>query len=152
MGICGRRTLPGTGVGSPGASCQLRRQHRRLCHDRHVERTSARARPEPGGHGPRRVEGPGPGRRHVAGRGGRVVWEVSLPLAGIMTSGRFEQALIAASEMKAHLRARATPSPKRCTLCSSSLPTSLPGPRLTWSGVLDVRTGKLVNEAEPIGE
>ncbi|MBA2712867.1 MAG: adenine deaminase, partial [Rubrobacteraceae bacterium] len=36
--------------------------------------------------------------------GGRVVWEAALPLAGIMSSGPFEQALSTDREMKAHLR------------------------------------------------
>jgi adenine deaminase len=85
-------------------------------------------------------------------KGGRIVWEVSLPLAGIMASGRFEQAHIAASEMKAHLRGAGYPFSEALYSLLFLTADFLPGPRLTWSGVLDVRTGKLVNEAEPIGE
>jgi adenine deaminase len=85
-------------------------------------------------------------------KGGRIVWEVSLPLAGIMASGRFEQAHIAASEMKAHLRGAGYPFSEALYSLLFLTADFLPGPRLTWSGVLDVRTGKLVNEAELIGE
>jgi adenine deaminase len=84
--------------------------------------------------------------------GGRVVWETPLPLAGIMTSGPFEQALTAAREMKAHLRDAGYPFSEALYSLLFLTADFLPGPRLTWSGVLDVRTGKLVNEAEPIGE
>jgi adenine deaminase len=84
--------------------------------------------------------------------GGRVVWEASLPLAGIMTSGPFEQALVAASEMKAQLRGAGYPFSEALYSLLFLTADFLPGPRLTWSGVLDVRTGKLVNEAEPIEE
>ena len=69
-----------------------------------------------------------------------------------MTSGRFEQAHIAASEMKAHLRGAGYPFSEALYSLLFLTADFLPGPRLTWSGVLDVRTGKLVNEAEPIGE
>lgn len=84
--------------------------------------------------------------------GGRVVWEAALPLTGIMTSGPFEQALFAASEMKAHLRSAGYPFSEALYSLLFLTADFLPGPRLTWSGVLDVRTGKLVGEAEPIGE
>ena len=84
--------------------------------------------------------------------GGRVVWEASLPLAGIMTSGPFEQALFAAREMKAHLRSAGYPFSEALYSLLFLTADFLPGPRLTWSGVLDVRTGKLVNEAEPSRE
>ena len=82
--------------------------------------------------------------------GGRVVWEASLPLAGIMTSGPFEQALFAAREMKTHLRGAGYPFSEVLYSLLFLTADFLPGPRLTWSGVLDVRTGKLVNEAESI--
>ena len=85
-------------------------------------------------------------------KGGRAVWETSLPLAGIMASGPFEQALFAASEMKAHLRGAGYPFSEALYSLLFLTADFLPGPRLTWSGVLDVRTGKLVGEAEPIGE
>ena len=84
--------------------------------------------------------------------GGRLVWEASLPLAGIMTSGPFEQALFAAREMKAHLRSAGYPFSEALYSLLFLTADFLPGPRLTWSGVLDVRTGKLVNEAEPSRE
>jgi len=84
--------------------------------------------------------------------GGRVIWEAALPLTGIMTSGPFEQALFAASEMKAHLRSVGYPFSEALYSLLFLTADFLPGPRLTWSGVLDVRTGKLVGEAEPIGE
>ena len=84
--------------------------------------------------------------------GGRVVWEASLPLAGIMTSGPFEQALSAAREMKVHLRGAGYPFSEALYSLLFLTADFLPGPRLTWSGVLDVRTGKLVNEAEPSRE
>jgi adenine deaminase len=85
-------------------------------------------------------------------KGGRLVWEASLPLAGIMSSGPFEQALSASREMKAHLRSAGYPFSEALYSLLFLTADFLPGPRLTWSGVLDVRTGKLVNEADPIGE
>jgi adenine deaminase len=84
--------------------------------------------------------------------GGRVVWEAALPLAGIMTSGPFEQALSAAREMKAHLGGAGYPFSEALYSLLFLTADFLPGPRLTWSGVLDVRTGRLVNKAEPIEE
>jgi adenine deaminase len=81
---------------------------------------------------------------------GRVVWEAALPLAGIMTSGPFEQALSSAREMKARLRHAGYPFSEALYSLLFLTADFLPGPRLTWSGVLDVRTGKLVNEAESI--
>jgi adenine deaminase len=85
-------------------------------------------------------------------KGGRVVWEASLPLAGIMSSGPFEQALFASREMKAHLMSAGYPFSEALYSLLFLTADFLPGPRLTWSGVLDVRTGKLVNEAEPSRE
>jgi adenine deaminase len=82
--------------------------------------------------------------------GGRVVWEAALPLAGIMTPGPFEHALSAAREMKAHLKGAGYPFSEALYSVLFLTADFLPGPRLTWSGVLDVRTGKLVKEAEPI--
>jgi adenine deaminase len=84
--------------------------------------------------------------------GGRVVWEAALPLAGIMASGPFEQALSAAREMKAHLSGAGYPFSEALYSLLFLTADFLPGPRLTWSGVLDVRTGKLIHEAEPIGD
>lgn len=82
--------------------------------------------------------------------GGRIVWEAALPLAGIMSSGPFEQALSTDREMKAHLRRAGYPFSEALYSLLFLTADFLPGPRLTWSGVLDARTGKLVNEAEPI--
>lgn len=84
--------------------------------------------------------------------GGRVVWEATLPLAGIMSSGSFEQALSSDRGMKAHLRDAGYPFSEALYSLLFLTADFLPGPRLTWSGVLDVRTGKLVNEAETIDE
>ena len=84
--------------------------------------------------------------------GGRVVWEAALPLARIMASGPFEQALSAAREMKAHLSGAGYPFSEALYSLLFLTADFLPGPRLTWSGVLDVRTGKLIHEAEPIGD
>ena len=82
--------------------------------------------------------------------GGRILWEAALPLAGIMTSGSFEQALFAATEMKAHLGGAGYPFCEALYSLLFLTADFLPGPRLTCSGVLDVRTGRLVNEAESI--
>jgi adenine deaminase len=82
--------------------------------------------------------------------GGRVVWEAAFPLAGIMSSGPFEQALSADRGMKAHLRRAGYPFSEALYSLLFLTADFLPGPRLTWSGVLDVRAGKLVKEAEPI--
>lgn len=82
--------------------------------------------------------------------GGRVVWETALPLAGIMSSGPFEQALSSDREMKARLRRAGYPFSEALYSLLFLTADFLPGPRLTSSGVLDVRTGKLVNEAKSI--
>ena len=82
--------------------------------------------------------------------GGRVVWEAALPLAGIMASGPFEQALSAARELKKHLRRAGHPFSDPLYSLLFLTADFLPGPRLTWSGVLDVRTGKTIRDAEPL--
>jgi adenine deaminase len=82
--------------------------------------------------------------------GGHVVWEAAFPLAGIMSSGPFGQALSTDRGMKAHLRSAGYPFAEALYSLLFLTADFLPGPRLTWSGVLDVRTGKLVNEAESI--
>ena len=51
-----------------------------------------------------------------------------------------------------HLRGRGLPLLRALYSLLFLTADFLPGPRLTWSGALDVRTGKLVGEAEPIGE
>jgi adenine deaminase len=97
-----------------------------------------------------RVRDLGGGMSLASGR--RVVWEAVLPLAGIMSSGPFEQALSTDREMKARLR-RAGYSFSEALYSLLFLTADfLPGPRLTSSGVLDVRTGKLVRKAESIDE
>lgn len=80
--------------------------------------------------------------------GERVVWEAALPLAGIMARGPFEQALSAAGDLKLHLKRAGYPFSDPLYSLLFLTADFLPGPRLTWSGVLDVRTGKLIHEAE----
>lgn len=84
-------------------------------------------------------------------RGEDVVWEAALPLAGIMALGPFEEALSAAKEMKEHLRSAGYPHSDPLYSLLFLTADFLPGPRLTWSGVLDARKGKLVSEAEDLG-
>jgi adenine deaminase len=83
-------------------------------------------------------------------RGGRIDWEAPLPLAGQMTPGPFVEAQSVARELKEHLRRAGYPFSE--TLYSLLFLTAdfLPGPRLTWSGVLDARKGKLVREAQSL--
>ncbi|MBA4117018.1 MAG: adenine deaminase, partial [Rubrobacter sp.] len=84
-------------------------------------------------------------------RGEDVVWEAALPLAGIMALGRFEEALSVAKEMKKHLQSAGYPHSDPLYSLLFLTADFLPGPRLTWSGVLDARKGKLVSEAEALG-
>ena len=81
---------------------------------------------------------------------GHIEWETPLPLAGQMTPGPFVEAQSVARELKEHLRRAGYPFTE--TLYSLLFLTAdfLPGPRLTWSGVLDVRKGKLVREAQSL--
>jgi adenine deaminase len=81
---------------------------------------------------------------------GRVVWEVALPLAGIMTPGPFAQALSVAKELKARLRRAGYPFSDPMYSLLFFTADFLPGPRLIWSGVLDGRTGKVIHKAEPL--
>lgn len=83
--------------------------------------------------------------------GGRVAWEAALPLSGTMTPGSLSEALHVAKELKARLKRAGYPFSD--PLYSLLLLTAdfLPGPRLVWSDVLDVRTGKVVREAEGAG-
>jgi adenine deaminase len=67
-----------------------------------------------------------------------------------MSAGPFGQALSTDRGMKAHLRSAGYPFSEALYSLLFLTADFLPGPRLTWSGVLDVRTGKLVNEAESI--
>jgi adenine deaminase len=81
--------------------------------------------------------------------GKRVVWEAALPLAGHMTTGSFARALSAAKELKANLKRAGYPFSDPVYSLLFLTADFLPGPRLTWSGVLDSRTGKLLRKAEP---
>jgi adenine deaminase len=84
--------------------------------------------------------------------GGRVIWEAALPLAGLMTPGTFEQARSAAKELKEHLQSAGYPFSDPLYSLLFLTADFLPGPRLTWSGVFDVRTGKIIHKAEPPGD
>jgi len=79
-------------------------------------------------------------------------WEATLPLAGIMAPGPFEEALSVAKELKAHLRRAGYPFSDPAYSLLFFTADFLPGPRLTGSGVLDGRTGKTIREAEPLRE
>lgn len=83
--------------------------------------------------------------------GGRILWEAALPLAGHMANGPFAQALSIAKELKARLRDAGYPFSDPTYSLLFLTADFLPGPRLTWSGVLDVRSGRLVREAEQSG-
>ncbi|MCA1719028.1 MAG: amidohydrolase family protein, partial [Actinobacteria bacterium] len=83
---------------------------------------------------------------------GRVVWEFAFPLAGIMAPGPFEDALSVARELKERLQSAGYPFSDPLYSLLFLTADFLPGPRLTWSGVLDARRGKLVREAEPLDE
>ena len=83
---------------------------------------------------------------------GHVDWEAPLPLAGQMTPGPFVEAQSIAGELKEHLQRAGYPFSESLYSLLFLTADFLPGPRLTWSGVLDVRTGKLVREAEPLDQ
>ena len=83
---------------------------------------------------------------------GSVVWEAALPLAGQMTPGPFEQARSAAKELKEHLRRAGYPFSDPLYSLLFLTADFLPGPRLTWSGILDTRSQEVIREAEPPGE
>ena len=82
----------------------------------------------------------------------RVDWEAPLPLAGQMTPRSFVEAQSIAKELKEHLRRAGYPFSDPLYSLLFLTADFLPGPRLTWSGVLDVRTGKLVYDAEPLDQ
>ena len=84
--------------------------------------------------------------------GGRVEWEAPLPLAGQMSPGPFEDALSVARELKKRLRDAGYPFSDPLYSLLFLTADFLPGPRLTWSGVLDARRGKLIREAEPLDD
>ncbi len=83
-------------------------------------------------------------------RGEDVIWEAALPLAGIMALGPFEEARSVAKEMKKRLQSAGYPHSDPLYSLLFLTADFLPGPRLTWSGVLDARKGKLVSEAEDL--
>jgi adenine deaminase len=95
-----------------------------------------------------RVRALGGGMALASGR--HVDWEAPLPLAGQMAPGTFAEAQAVARELKEHLRRAGYPFSDPLYSLLFLTADFLPGPRLTWSGVLDVRTGKLVREAEPL--
>ncbi len=86
----------------------------------------------------------------VLASGGRIEWEVPLPLAGQMTPGPFGEAQAVARELKEHLRRAGYPFSDPLYSLLFLTADFLPGPRLTWSGVLDARRGELVREAQPL--
>jgi adenine deaminase len=88
----------------------------------------------------------------VLASGEQVIWEAALPLAGQMAPGPFARALCVARELKEHLQSAGYPFSDPLYSLLFLTADFLPGPRLTWSGVLDTRTGKLIREAEPLDE
>lgn len=82
--------------------------------------------------------------------GGQVIWEAPLPLAGLMAPGPFARALSAARGLKAQLQSAGYPFSDPLYSLLFLTADFLPGPRITWSGVLDTRKGKLIREAEPL--
>jgi adenine deaminase len=84
--------------------------------------------------------------------GGRVEWEAPLPLAGQMSPSPFRKAHAVAKELKKRLQGAGYPFSDPLYSLLFLTADFLPGPRLTWSGVLDVRRGKVVREAEPLDE
>ncbi len=83
---------------------------------------------------------------------GRIDWEAPLSLAGQMTPGPFVEAQAVARELKEHLRRAGYPFSDPLYSLLFLTADFLPGPRLTWSGVLDARRGKVVREAESLDE
>ena len=81
---------------------------------------------------------------------GRIEWEAPLPLAGQMALGPFVEAQAIARELKEHLQRAGYPFSDPLYSLLFLTADFLPGPRLTWSGVLDVRKGKLVREAQAL--
>jgi adenine deaminase len=67
-----------------------------------------------------------------------------------MATGPFKEALSASKELKTRLQSAGYPFSDPLYSLLFFTADFLPGPRLTWSGVLDVRTGKNIREAEPL--
>ncbi len=95
-----------------------------------------------------RVRELGGGMAMVSGE--RVVWEAALPLGGQMTPGPFSEALSAARELKARLKSAGYPFSDPLYSLLFLTADFLPGPRLTWSGVLDARKGQISHAAEQL--
>ncbi len=81
---------------------------------------------------------------------GQVIWEAALPLAGLMATGPFEEALSIARRLKEHLQSAGYPFSDPLYSLLFFTADFLPGPRLTWSGVLDTRSQRAIREAEAL--
>ncbi|MBV9452763.1 MAG: adenine deaminase, partial [Rubrobacter sp.] len=81
---------------------------------------------------------------------GSIAWEAALPLAGHMAAGPFEQARSAAKELKEHLQRAGYPFSDPLYSMLFLTADFLPGPRLTWSGILDTRSQEVIHEAKPL--
>ena len=88
----------------------------------------------------------------AAAGGGRILWEAALPLAGQMSPGPFKEARDIAKELKEYLQSAGYPFSDPLYSLLFLTADFLPGPRLTWSGVLDTRSHRIIREAEPLGE
>ena len=82
---------------------------------------------------------------------GKVAWEATLPLAGQMTPGSFEEANDMARELKERLQSAGHPFSDPLYSLLFLTADFLPGPRLTWAGVLDTRSQEIISNAEPLG-
>lgn len=81
---------------------------------------------------------------------GHVVWEAALPMAGQMTPAPFEEARSVAKELKERLQGAGYPFSDPLYSLLFLTADFLPGPRLTWSGVLDTLSQEAIREAEPL--
>ncbi len=88
----------------------------------------------------------------AAAGGGHIVWEAALPLAGQMSPGPFKEAHDIARELKEYLQSAGYPFSDPLYSLLFLTADFLPGPRLTWSGVLDTRSQRIIREAEPLDE
>ena len=87
----------------------------------------------------------------VVAEDGHTVWEKALPLAGIMADGGFSAALEFARGLKSILHRAGCPYPDPLYSLLFLTADFLPGPRFTFSGVLDVASGKLLAGADSVG-
>jgi adenine deaminase len=67
-----------------------------------------------------------------------------------MTPGPFEQAYVVAKELKEYLQSAGYPFSDPLYSLLFLTADFLPGPRLTWSGVLDPRSQEAIRQAEPL--